>query len=59
MSALSGMHIDNAIIHIEGSEIPIMDGSSKPFVELIEKYGSKNLEEKRNILYINLFISII
>ena len=53
MSALSGMHIDNAIIHIEGSEIPIMDGSSKPFVELIEKYGSKNLEEKRKIIKVN------
>tara|TARA_Y100000590_G_scaffold378066_1_gene444751 strand:- start:365 stop:1240 length:876 start_codon:yes stop_codon:yes gene_type:complete len=53
MSALSGMHIDNAIIHVEGSEIPIMDGSSKPFVELIEKCGSKILEEKRKIIKVN------
>ena len=34
MSALSGMHIDNALILIDGPEVPIMDGSSKPFVEL-------------------------
>ena len=37
MSALSGMHIDNADILIDSSEVPIMDGSSLPFVELLEK----------------------
>ena len=37
MSALFGMHIDNVKILIDGPEIPIMDGSSKPFVELFEK----------------------
>ena len=36
MSALSGMHVDNARIYIDGPEVPIMDGSSKPFVEFIE-----------------------
>ena len=41
MSALSGMHIDNVEIYIDGPEIPIMDGSSKNFVELIEKAGIK------------------
>ena len=39
MSALSGMHIDNLNILINNSEVPIMDGSSLPFVELIEKNG--------------------
>ena len=39
MSALSGMHIDNALILIDGPEVPIMDGSSKPFVELFENAG--------------------
>ena len=28
MSALAGMHIDNALIYINGPEVPIMDGSS-------------------------------
>ena len=32
MSALSGMHIDNAVIEIDGPEVPIMDGSAKPIV---------------------------
>ena len=39
MSALSGMHIDNANILIDGPEVPIMDGSSLPFVEQIELSG--------------------
>ena len=41
MSALSGLHIDNLVIYIDASEVPIMDGSSKPFVDLIENVGIK------------------
>ena len=33
MSALSGLHIDNLKIEINGPEVPIMDGSSKDFVD--------------------------
>ena len=40
MSALSGLHIDNLNIYINANEVPIMDGSSKPFVEMIEQIGS-------------------
>ena len=50
MSALSGMHIDNAIININGPEVPIMDGSSKPFVELFEKAGIKEQNKNRKII---------
>ena len=50
MSALSGMHIDNVLILIDGPEIPIMDGSSKPFVELFEKAGLVKQDEYRKIL---------
>jgi UDP-3-O-[3-hydroxymyristoyl] N-acetylglucosamine deacetylase len=39
MSALAGLNIDNAIIDINGGEIPIMDGSSSPFVFLIQAAG--------------------
>jgi len=52
MSALSGMHIDNALILIDGPEVPIMDGSSKPFVELFEKAGLVKQDEYRKILKI-------
>src|SRR6185436_5698875 len=39
LAALVGMGIDNCLIEVNGPEIPIMDGSSQPFVELIEKAG--------------------
>ncbi len=39
LAALVGMGIDNALIELNGPEVPIMDGSSKHFVELIEKTG--------------------
>ncbi|HSU29421.1 MAG TPA: bifunctional UDP-3-O-[3-hydroxymyristoyl] N-acetylglucosamine deacetylase/3-hydroxyacyl-ACP dehydratase [Chitinophagaceae bacterium] len=41
LAALVGMGIDNCLIEINGPEIPIMDGSSQPFVELIEEAGIK------------------
>ena len=39
MAALHAYGIDNAIIEINGSEVPVMDGSSDPFVFLIEVAG--------------------
>ena len=39
LAALVGMGIDNCLIEINGPEIPIIDGSSEPFVEIIEKAG--------------------
>ncbi len=50
MSALSGMHIDNARIYIDGPEVPIMDGSSRPFVEMIEKSGIIEQNHKRKVI---------
>ena len=39
MAALSGCGIDNVVIELDGPEVPIMDGSSAPFVFLIECAG--------------------
>ncbi|OIO68153.1 MAG: UDP-3-O-[3-hydroxymyristoyl] N-acetylglucosamine deacetylase [Zetaproteobacteria bacterium CG12_big_fil_rev_8_21_14_0_65_55_1124] len=39
LSALAGLGIDNAIIEVDGPEVPIMDGSSAPFVFLIQCAG--------------------
>lgn len=41
MAALSAVGIDNALIDIDGPEVPIMDGSSEPFMELIESAGTQ------------------
>ena len=37
LAALVGCGVDNTLIELNGPEIPIMDGSSQPFIELIEK----------------------
>lgn len=39
LAALVGMGVDNVLIELNGPEIPIIDGSSEPFVELIEEAG--------------------
>ncbi|KAJ6644962.1 ATP-dependent Clp protease proteolytic subunit [Pseudolycoriella hygida] len=39
MAALWGCEIDNLIVEVDGPEVPIMDGSSKPFVFMIEYAG--------------------
>jgi UDP-3-O-[3-hydroxymyristoyl] N-acetylglucosamine deacetylase/3-hydroxyacyl-[acyl-carrier-protein] dehydratase len=39
LAALYGLMVDNALIQIDGPEVPIMDGSSKLFVEAIESVG--------------------
>ena len=42
--------IDNVIIEIDNEEVPIMDGSSKDFVEILEKIGIKEQNSKRKYL---------
>lgn len=39
LSALAGMGIDNVLIEIDGPEVPIMDGSSKPFTDAFTQAG--------------------
>lgn len=39
LAALVGMGVDNCLIEINGPEIPIMDGSAEPFVDIIEEAG--------------------
>jgi len=41
MAAFMGLKIDNALVILSGSEVPIMDGSSKVFVDLINDVGTK------------------
>jgi UDP-3-O-[3-hydroxymyristoyl] N-acetylglucosamine deacetylase len=50
MAALAGMEIDNAIIEVNGPEIPIMDGSAAPFVFLIECAGVVAQDRPRRVI---------
>jgi len=47
LAALYSMKVDNALIKLDAPEVPIMDGSSVPFIEAIEKAGIKELDAER------------
>lgn len=47
LAAIYGCQVDNALITVDGPEIPIMDGSSLKFVEAIEKVGYEDQEAER------------
>jgi len=52
-----GLQIDNVLIQLDGPEPPIMDGSSKPFVDVLEDVGFEEQNALRNFYEIphNLF----
>lgn len=50
MAAIWGCGIDNLYVELNGPEIPIMDGSSEPFVFLMECAGINTQEEPRRII---------
>jgi UDP-3-O-[3-hydroxymyristoyl] N-acetylglucosamine deacetylase / 3-hydroxyacyl-[acyl-carrier-protein] dehydratase len=47
LSAFVGLGVDNVLIDVDGSEVPIMDGSAAPFVAAIEAAGIVELETER------------
>ena len=47
LAALVGLQIDNVLIDIDGPEVPIMDGSSAPFVKIIEEAGYQDQRADR------------
>ncbi|NGX33878.1 MAG: UDP-3-O-acyl-N-acetylglucosamine deacetylase [Candidatus Anoxychlamydiales bacterium] len=50
LSAFAAYNIDNALIEIDGSEVPVFDGSSKFFVDLIEDAKVQKLDQKAKVL---------
>ena len=58
MAAFSGTGLDNVDIEINGSEVPIMDGSSDQFVKLIESTGLIKLPKKRKFLKITNLVEV-
>lgn len=57
LAAIIGCDIDNIIIELNASELPIMDGSSKYFVEAIEKVGVVDQDAQRKIYVVKDVIS--
>jgi UDP-3-O-[3-hydroxymyristoyl] N-acetylglucosamine deacetylase len=67
LSAFVGLGIDNATVELDNLELPILDGSALPFVELIQKSGLRKQRRPRKYLKIlrevemregNKFISV-
>lgn len=52
LSALIGMGVDNVIIEINNLEVPILDGSARPYVEALQQSGLKRQRRKREYLRI-------
>jgi UDP-3-O-[3-hydroxymyristoyl] N-acetylglucosamine deacetylase len=57
-SALSGMGIDNIIIEVNAPEIPIMDGSSSPFIYLLQSAGIEHLNSPKRFLKIKKTVRV-
>ena len=58
MAALAGCGIDNAVIELNGPEVPIMDGSAAPFVFLIECAGIAEQNSPRRALRVLREVSV-
>ena len=58
MAALSGTGIDNAVIEINGPEVPVMDGSAAPFIFLVECAGTVQQDAPRRYVRVLKAISV-
>ena len=57
LSALAGIGIDNALIELDGPEVPIMDGSARPFVFMIQSAGiQEQADLKKFIKNVNALV---
>jgi UDP-3-O-[3-hydroxymyristoyl] N-acetylglucosamine deacetylase len=53
MSAFAGMGIDNAMVELDGPEVPVMDGSAGPFMYLLTNIGIRVQNEPKKFFLIN------
>ena len=58
LSALAGLGIDNALIELDGPEVPIMDGSARPFVFMIQSAGIQEQDDTKKFIKIKKKIEV-
>jgi UDP-3-O-[3-hydroxymyristoyl] N-acetylglucosamine deacetylase len=58
MSAFSGMGVDNAEVEVNAPEIPIMDGSARPFIDLLKEAGTHMQGKGKKLLVITKKVSV-
>lgn len=59
MSALAMLEIDNAVVEVDGPEMPIMDGSAQPFVQVLDRAGRRPQDAPRRFIEILETIEVI
>jgi UDP-3-O-[3-hydroxymyristoyl] N-acetylglucosamine deacetylase len=52
MAAMSALGVDNAVVELDGPEVPIMDGSALPFVQLLDRAGRRPQGRSRRVIEI-------
>ncbi|MGE5501787.1 MAG: UDP-3-O-acyl-N-acetylglucosamine deacetylase [Ignavibacteriales bacterium] len=52
MAAMAALGIDNATVEVDGPEVPIMDGSSEPFIQILDRAGKRRQEALRRYIEI-------
>ncbi len=58
MAAFFGLGVDNAIVELDGQEVPILDGSAKDFVKLLKDIGLKTSDIPIKLIKINNHVEI-
>jgi len=53
MAALTALNVDNVIVELDANEIPVMDGSSRQYVEAIRTVGLKKQNQSRRYIRVN------
>ena len=58
LSAIAGLGVDNCVIKVNGPEVPIMDGSSSPFVFLIQSAGLEDQEALKKFIKVKKEVTV-
>lgn len=58
LSAIAGLGVDNCLIKVDGPEVPIMDGSSSPFVFLIQSAGLEDQDALKKFIKVKKEITV-
>ena len=59
LAAMAALSIDNALVEVDGPEVPIMDGSAEPFIQLLDRAGRRRQEAPRKYIEVIAPIEVV
>ena len=59
MAAFAALGVDNAVVELDGPEVPIMDGSAEPFVQIVDRAGRRRQDAARGFIEILETIEVV